>query len=334
MDILSNEEKAAILLLSLEENKAAEVMKHLRPSEIRRIGKYMSRISTIHADTLNTVAKEFITIAKDKGGTLSVQPEAISNLVSRALGEKEAKDMLTEGGFGKSFGNTIAEKLRDIDPKMLQEFTRTEHPQTIALILANLKPESAVIILESFSPEMQVEVAKRMATLKSVPHEFVEEVARTLEKEILSSGSEEQQMGGIKVMSEIINRMNPANESAIMVSLENIDPDLAYQIRGLMFTFDDVLKLDDKSLQELLREVGTEDLAKALKLVEPGQREKIYRNMSKRGAEMLKEDIELMPPTRMSEVEGSQRNIIDAVKKLEAEGKVVLSRGDKEDEFV
>jgi flagellar motor switch protein FliG len=334
METLSNEEKAAIILLSLEENQAAEVMKHLRPSEIRRVGKFMSRISMIHSDTLNTVAKEFITIAKEKGRTLSVQPETTTNIVSKALGEKEAQDIMSDSSFGKAFGNSIVEKLRDIDPKMLMEFTRTEHPQTIALILANMRPEGAAAIMESFSPEMQVEVTKRMATLKSVPHEFVEEVARTLEKEILSGGIEEQQMGGVQVMSEIMNRMNPASENAIMSSLENIDPDLAYQIRGLMFTFEDVLKLDDKSLQEVLREVGTEDLAKALKLVDPGQREKIYRNMSKRGAEMLKEDIELMPPTRMSEVENCQRTIIDAVKKLESEGKIVLSRGDKEDEFV
>jgi flagellar motor switch protein FliG len=181
---------------------------------------------------------------------------------------------------------------------------------------------------------MQVEVTKRMSTLKSVPHEFVEEVARTLEKEILTGGIEEQQMGGVRVMSEIMNRMSPSSENAIMSALENADPDLAYQIRSLMFTFEDVMKLDDKGLQEVLREVSTEDLAKALKLVDPGQRDKIYRNMSKRGAEMLKEDIELMPPTRMSEVETCQRTIIDVVKKLESEGKLQLSRGDKEDEFV
>ena len=135
-------------------------------------------------------------------------------------------------------------------------------------------------------------------------------------------------------MSEIMNRMSPSSENAIMTALENADPDLAYQIRSLMFTFDDVMKLDDKGLQEVLREVSTEDLAKALKLVDPGQRDKIYRNMSKRGAEMLKEDIELMPPTRMSEVETCQRTIIDVVKKLESEGKLQLSRGDKEDEFI
>lgn len=334
MENLTNEEKAAIIILSLEENKAAEVMKHLRPSEIRRVSKYMSRITTIQAETLNTVAKEFISIAKEKGRTLSVQPETTTNIVSKALGEKDAQEMLTDSGFGKAFGNSIVEKLRDIDPKMLMEFTRTEHPQTIALILANLKADNAATIMEGFSPEMQVEVTKRMATLKSVPHEFVEEVAKTLEKEILSGGIEEQQMGGVRVMSEIINRMSPSSESNIMSSLESIEPDLAYQIRSLMFTFDDVLKLDDKALQELLREISTEDLAKSLKAVDSGQREKIYRNMSKRGAEMLKEDIELMPPTRLSEVEGCQRSIIDVVKKLESEGKLVLSRGDKEDEFV
>ena len=334
METLSNEEKAAIILLSLDEDQAAEVMKHLRPSEIRRVGRYMSRISTITAETLSSVSKEFINIAKDKGGMLSVQQETTKNIVSKALGEKDAEVLFADGSFGRGFDNPIIEKLRDIDPKMLSEFTRTEHPQTIALILANLKSEVAASIMEGFSPEMQVEITKRMSSLKSVPQEFVEEVAKTLEKEILSGGIDEQQMGGVRVMSEIINHLSPASENAIMSALENIDPDLAYQIRSLMFTFEDVLKLDDKSLQEVLREVGTEDLAKALKLVDPAQREKIFRNMSKRGAEMLREDIELMPPTRLSEVETSQRAIIDVIKKLETEGKLMLSRGDKEDEFV
>jgi len=334
MESLSNEEKAAIILLSLDETKAAEVMKYLRPAEIRRVGKHMNRISTISDNTLNAVAKEFIGIAKEKGRMLSIHQETAKKIVSRALGDKDAAELFADASFGRSGDNPIVDLLRDIDPKLLLEFMRTEHPQTIALMLANMKPERAATVMEGFSPELQVEITKRMATLKSVPHEFMEEVAKTLEKEFLAGEMEEQQMGGVRVMSEIINRISPNSESTIMAALEDMDPDLAYQIRNCMFTFDDVLKLDDKSLQEVLREVSTEDMARALKLVDPEQREKIYHNMSKRGSEVLKEDIELMPPTRLSEVEASQRTIIDAVKKLEKEGRIVLSRGDKEDEFV
>ncbi|MCX7982184.1 MAG: flagellar motor switch protein FliG [Syntrophales bacterium] len=334
MENLTNEEKAAIILLSLDEQRAAEVMRHLRPSEIKRVGRYMSRISTIPAETINAVAKEFINIAKERGRMLAVQQQTAKNIVARALGEKEAESLFGDASFRYAVDNPIVDKLRDIDPKLLLEFTKTEHPQTIALILANMKPDSAAVVMENMTPAMQVEVTKRMANLKSVPYEFIEEVARTLEKELLSGTVEGQQMGGVRLMADIINRLNPSTEQAIMAALEESDPDLAYQIRSLMFTFEDVLKLDDKSLQEVLREVSSEDLAKALKVVDPAQREKIYRNMSKRGAEMLKEEIDLLPPTRVSEVEKSQRTIVDVVKRLEAEGRIALARGAKEDEFV
>lgn len=155
MENLSNEEKAAIILLSLDEARAAEVMKHLKPAEIRRVGKYMSRISTIPADTLNAVAKEFIGIAKEKGRMLSIRQDTAKNIVSRALGDKDAEAMFSDASFGQTHDNPIVDKLRDIDPKMLLEFMRTEHPQTIALIMANLKPESAAAIMEGFSPELQ-----------------------------------------------------------------------------------------------------------------------------------------------------------------------------------
>ena len=329
-----NDEKAAVILLSLDEDLAAEIMKNLSPSEIRRVGKYMNRITSIPAETLKSVAKEFVVMAKEKGGSLSIRNGITRNIVTKALGEKTADEILSDVTNNKYIDNPITEQLRDIDPKLLMEFTKTEHPQTIALILAHLDPEQAAIMLEGFSSTMQVEITKRMATLKSVPQEFLEDVARTLEKEIVTGNDMEQQVGGIKVMSEILNRMNRSSESAILSSLEDEDAELVAQLKSLMFTFDDVLKLDDKSLQELLREIATEDLSKALKLVDESVREKIYKNMSKRGAEMLKEDIEMMPPTRLSEVEESQRTILDVTKRLESEGKIMILRGYEEDEFV
>lgn len=331
---MMNEEKAAVMILSLDEDLAANVMKNLRPSEIKRIGKYMNRITTIPSETINAVAKEFLVMAREKGGSFAVSDNATKNIVTKALGEKDAQEILTEVAGTKSSDNPITEKLRDIDPKILMEFTRTEHPQTIALILAHLSPEQAAIMLEDFSGPMQTEITKRMATLKSVPQEFLEDVAKTLEKEIVTGNVMEQQIGGIKVMSEILNRMNRNSESAILSALDDEDAELASQLRGLMFTFEDVLKLDDKSLQELLREISSEELAKALKLVDETAREKIYKNMSKRGAEMLKEDIEMMPPIRLSEVEASQREILDVTKRLESEGKILILRGSEEDEFI
>lgn len=330
---MTGEEKAAILLLSLDEDLAASVMKNLRPSEIRRLGKQMSRVSNIPAETIGSVAKEFCTMAKELGGMITVRDGAPKNLMVKALGEKDAETIINQVDSG-TFDNPIIDKLHEIDPKVMAEFTRTEHPQTIALIMVHLKPEKAAQVLEHFSPAIQYEITKRMATLKSVPREFIEEVAKTLEKELITGNSSDLQMGGVQVIADILNRMNRSTENGIMTSLEDSDPELAAQIRNFMFSFEDVLKLDDKSLQELMKDVSAEDLSRALKLVDEGQRDKIFKNMSKRGAEMLKEEISLMPPIRLSEVEASQRKIVETTKRLESEGRILILRGDEKDGFV
>ncbi|HET6489522.1 MAG TPA: flagellar motor switch protein FliG [Syntrophales bacterium] len=332
---MNNEEKAAILLLSLNEEQAAEVMKNLRSSEVRRISKYMSRITSISSKDVQVVAKEFCDLAKEKGGIQSVKEDVAKNIVMRALGPEQAGSIITalDDEKEKFNENPIFEKLRDIDPKLLTDFTKMEHPQTIALILAHLRPEQAAEIMDSLGPEMQIEIVRRMSSLKSVPMELIEDVAQTLEDEIITGASNEKEVGGVKLMADILNRMNRTSESAIISSLDSSDPELAAEIRGLMFTFDDILKLDDRSMQELLREVASEDLSKALKVIDAEGREKVFKNMSKRGADMLKEDIDMMPPIRLSDVEKSQRAILDICKRLEAEGRIQLSR-EGGDEFV
>ncbi|MGE5856514.1 MAG: flagellar motor switch protein FliG, partial [Syntrophaceae bacterium] len=251
---MNSEEKAAILLLSLDEEQAAEVMKNLRSAEVRRISKYMSRITSISASDVQEVAKEFCELAKEKGGILSVKEDVAKNIVLKALGPEQAGSILTalEGEKDKFSENPIFEKLRDIDPRLLKDFTKMEHPQTIALILAHLRTEQAAEIMESLAPEMQIEIVRRMASLKSVPTDLIEDVAQTLESELIAGAASEKEIGGVRLMAEILNRMNRTSESAIISSLDGSDPELAAEIRGLMFTFDDILKLDDRSMQELL----------------------------------------------------------------------------------
>jgi flagellar motor switch protein FliG len=333
-----NEEKVAILLLSLEEELAAKIMKNFSPSEIELIGKQMSRLHSVSLEEVNNVAKEFCTMARQKGGVLPVHGETLRSLIVKAAGEETAHDILTSiertAGYDRSYDNPLMQKLREIDPQLLIDFTRTEHPQTIALILSYVGAEQAAKILESLSPEAQSDIVKRMATLKSVPHEFIVDIAKTLEKEIIVGGVSDLQPGGISMVAEIMNRMNRSTENTVMKSLDETVPEIATEIRKKMFTFEDILKLDDRSIQELLREITTEDLGRSLKIVDEEMRGVIYRNMSKRGAEMLKEDIEMMPPIRLSEIEKSQRIIIDATKKLEAEGKIVILRGEGGDQLV
>ena len=333
-----NEEKVAILLLSLDEELAAKVMKNFSPSEIERIGKQMSRLNSVSLEDVNNVAKEFCTLARQRGGVLPVHGDTLRKLIIKAAGEEKAHDILASIartlGNETPYDNPLIQKLQEIDPQILIDFTRTEHPQTIALILSYVGTEQAVGILEGLSPEMQSDIVKRMSTLKSVPHEFVEDIAKTLEKEIIVGGISDLQPGGVAMVAEILNWVNRNTENTIMKSLDDTVPEIAAEIRKKMFSFEDILKMDNKSIQELLREVTTEDLGRALKIVDDEMRGVIFRNMSKRGAEMLKEDIEMMPPIRLSEIEKSQRIILDATKKLEAEGKIVLMRGEGGDQFV
>ncbi len=334
-----NEEKAALLLLTLEEETAAEIMKNFTAVEISRIGEQMKRISNakISGREVNIIAREFCELASEEGRILAMQDNVTESIIVRALGEEKAQGILNkiEVEGHRNLENPISKRLSKVDPKILVDFTRMEHPQTIALILAHLKRQQAAEALEKFPAEMRIEIVKRMATLGSVPHEVIKEIAQTLETEIFISGTTaDQQVGGVGMAAEIMNLLGRESEATIMESLDEIDPNMAEEIRSLMFTFEDVLALDDRDMQELLREISSEDLARALKIVDEEMREKVYGNMTKRGAEMLKEDIELMPPTRLSEVENSQRSILDIVKRLEGEDKIVIKRGAEEDKFV
>jgi flagellar motor switch protein FliG len=298
----------------------------------------MSRLDSVSIDEVSNVAKEFCNLARQKGGVLPVNGDTLRNLIVKAAGADAAHDILVNiertAPHGESYNNPLIQKLQDIDPQILIDFTKTEHPQTIALILSYMEIEQAANVLEGLSPELTSDIIKRMATLKSVPHEFIADIAKTLEKEIIVGGVSNLQPGGITLVADIMNKMNRSTENAIMKSLDDNVPEIAAEIRKKMFTFEDILKLDDRSIQELLREVATEDLGRALKVVDEEMRGVIFKNMSKRGAEMLKEDIEMMPPIRLSEIEKSQRIIIDATKKLEGEGKIVIIRGEGGDQFV
>ena len=332
---MTNEEKAAIMLISLDEELAANVMRNLNPSEIRRVGTSMDRLSSVSDEKISAVAKEFCSLAKESGNRIvSIKDDFTKNLITKALGAEQARDLLgvMEKDNFRPSTNPIVDKLRDVSPRVLLEFTKMEHPQTIALILAHLRPEQAAEILENLPSDRQGEIVSRIATLKSVPHGFIDEMAKALEEELVLGGGNEEQFGGIGMMAEILNKMSVSSEGEILDSLEKVNPDLVGEIRNLMFTFDDIFRLDSKSMRELVQEIGGEDWARALKIVDSDMREIVFQSMSKRGADMLREDLELMPPTRLSEVEQSQRKIIDAVKKLEIEGKVVVSRGGEEED--
>jgi flagellar motor switch protein FliG len=332
---MTNEEKAAILLLLLDEEIASQVMKNLTKAEVRRIGKHMGRITSISTKEAQVVAKEFCDLVKDKGGIFSVGVNQARNIVMKALGPENAGGMLNDMKTEDDPLDEIPafEKLKDMDPKLLVDFTRTEHPQTVALILAQLRPDRAADVLDHLTPETQLEVVRRMANLKSVPKDVIEDVAKTLETEVMTNSAGQKEIGGVRKMAEILKNMKRDSENNIINAIDGTDPDLAAEIRGMMFTFDDLLQIDDRGMQELLKELSSEDLSRALKVVDEEARGKVYRNMSKRGADMIREEIEMMPPTRLSDVEKSQRIILEIAKRLESEGRILIIRRD-EDQFV
>ena len=334
---MTNEEKAALVLLSLGEETAASVMKNLETDEIRRVGKWMNNLTGSSRKDIEYAAREFNALVTGKDeGVLSVQENYVENVILKALGETRGKEFIKtiESESFLSSGGPIIEKLRNADPRLLADFTKTEHPQTIALILSYLRPEQVAEIMENLPPDRQQNIIKRIATLGSVPREFLEEMTKTLESEMIRGGESEEHAGGIQVIAEILNRMSRASEKGILESLEETEPELVTEIRNRMFTFDDIFKLDNRSMRVLLEEVDREDLPRALKVVDDETKEKVFDNLSKRAAEMLREDISLMPPIRLSEVERSQRAIIDIAKRLESEDKITFSGSGQKDEFV
>ncbi len=333
---MTKEEKAAVLLLSLDEEVAADVMKNLASDEIRRVGKCMAALSGVANEDVGSVAREFCSLAKEKGNRImSAQGSAVENIVLKALGEVKGKELLKtieDGSF--LMESPIIETLRNTDTRVLIDSTKMEHPQTMALILAHLRPEQTSEIMEGFSPDKQEDIAKRIATLGGVPREFIEDMARTLESEMISARDSGEEIGGVKMLAEILNRMSRSNENRILEAIEKANADLAADIRNFMFTFDDIFKLDDRSMRILLEDVDREVLACALKIVDSELREKIFKNMSKRAAGMLREDIEVMPPKRLSEVEKNQKTIIETTKRLEDEEKITTATGHEDDVFV
>ncbi|MBW2647639.1 MAG: flagellar motor switch protein FliG [Deltaproteobacteria bacterium] len=333
---MSGEEKAAALLLSLDEEVAADVMKRLAPDEIRRVGKYMAGLSEVANEDIGIVAREFCLLAKEKdNGIMSVRGSLVEGVASKALGEVKGKKLLKTNEDKKLFiESPIIENLRNTDTRMLINSTKMEHPQTVALLLAHLRPEQTAEIMEQFPPDKQEDIAKRIATLGSVPREFMEDMVRTLESEMIGKRDSGEQIGGARMLAEILNRMSQSNENRILESIEDTNAELAADIRNLMFTFDDILELDNVSMRVLLEAIDREVLACALKIIDSEMRGKIFKNMSKRAAEMLKEDIEVMPPKRLSEVEKNQRTIIETAKKLKDEEKITIAVGNEDDILV
>lgn len=323
---ISGKEKAAVLLVSLGPELSASVFKHLREEEIEDLTLAIAGLKRIQPELRDEVMEEFrdlITAREfiEQGGI-----DYARQLLEKALGAERAEEIIKR--LTASLAVRPFDFARKTDPSQLLNFIQNEHPQTIALILSYLHPEQAGLILSSLSPELQVDVARRVAKLDRTTPEVLQEIESTLEQRLSAFAMDDYTVaGGIESIVDILNMVDRATEKTILDSLEEEEPELAEEIRKRMFVFEDIILLSDRAVQVVLRQVDTHDVALALKTASEDVTEKIFRNMSKRAAQMLKEDMEYMGPVRLREVEDAQQRIVNVIRQLEDSGEIIIARG-------
>lgn len=325
--------RSAILMLALGEDEAAEVMKFLGPKEVQKLGSAMASLKSVGREQVETVVTEFLTEAEQNSNLGLDSDEYIRSVLTKALGEDKASNLLNR--ILQSRDASGIESLKWMDAPTVAEFIKNEHPQIIATILVHLEPDQASEIIGFFTDRMRQDVMLRIATLDGVKPIALRELNDVMTK--LLTGNEnikKQTMGGIKVAANIMNFMSGDNEASVMEGLKSYDDDMAQKIMDEMFVFDNIMEIDDKGIQIMLKEVQSETLIIALKGTTEEMREKIFKNMSTRAAEMMKEDLESKGPVRLSEVEAQQKQILQIVRRLADEGQIMLGGKGGDDQYV
>ena len=321
---LTGPQKTAILILALGDAFASEVFKKLERTEITAVSRAMAKLDTVSKEQAEDVLKEFnqaMTIGKEMlyGG-----PEQVRKIISSNLDSDTARYILDELDFDS--GPVPFKELGNVSPKILAQILRNEHPQTLALILGHLPPENAGNLLQNMSAGVRAEVLVRLAKLEAVAEEMLVEVDRVLQSQLIAIGGKEgRKVGGVSSVAEILNAIDRATEEEIMADIEEESAQLAEEIKQLMFVFEDILKIDDRGIREVLKEISNEDLTVSLKTAPEELREKFFKNLSERAGNMIREDLEIMGPVKLSEVEAAQQNIVKQVRRLEAEGRIVIA---------
>ena len=316
-------EKAAILLVSLGEEQAAEVLKHLGPREVQKIGHAMAALKSVPRTRVETVLDDFNKTAEESAAMHVDSDAYVRSVLTKALGDDKASNLISRILQG---GDTAGiEGLKWMDAPTVADLIKNEHPQIIATILVHLDHDQASDILNQFTERLRNDVVLRIATLEGIQPAALKELNDVMLR-ILSGSSniKKAAMGGVRPVAEILNFMGSANETAVVDAIREYDPDLAQKILDEMFVFENLNDIDDRSIQLLLREIQSDSLILAMKGASPELREKIFKNMSQRAAEMLREDLEARGPVRLSEVENEQKEILKIVRRLADEGQIVL----------
>ena len=323
---MTGPKKAAILLLALGEDAAADVMKNLEEAEIQQVGYYMTRFTDVSPEELDIVLEEFYrnSVMTDDGVNISSSPDFVKNALTKALGADRAKELSDNLRAGEEEAGL--EALRYAEPIMISNYIRTEHPQTIALILSYLKnAEQSSAVLREMPESLQADILYRMAVIESIPPGVISEMNEVLTEEMKTAGSMATSVGGVEPVAEILNSVDKATETRILSSIEETNPELAEQIRELMFTFEDMALIDAKQMQLVMKDVDQADMVLALKTASDAVKELIFGSMSSRAAEMVREDLENLGPAKLSDVEAAQQKIIKVVKKLEEAGTISIA---------
>jgi flagellar motor switch protein FliG len=320
--------RGAILMLALGENEASEVMKHLGPREVQKLGAAMTTLKSIGHEDVETVLDQFLTIA-DQNSSLGLDSDDyVRSVLNKALGDDKASGLI--GRILQERDASGIESLKWMDPQTVAEFIRNEHPQIIATILVHLERDQASEVIGHFAPRLRSDVMLRIATLDGVKPTALKELNDVLTKLLTGNESlKKKSMGGVRTAAEIMNFMSGENETSVMEDLKSYDDDMAQKIMDEMFVFDNIIDIDDQGIQTMLREVQSETLIIALKGATEELREKIFKNMSTRAAEMMREDLENKGPVRLSEVETQQKEILQIIRRLADEGQIMLgAKGD------
>lgn len=329
---MTNQQKAAILFITLGPEYSAMLFKHMNDEEIEKLTLEIANQKQVSPEQKRAVISEFYQMAMAKNYLSSGGLEYAQNVLEKALGSEKASAIISR--LTTSLQVRPFDFLHKTDPSQLLNFIQNEHPQTIALIMAYLDPDQAATILASLPTERQAEVAKRIAIMDRTSPDVLREVERVLERKLSALVTQDfTDAGGVKAIVEVLNRVDRATEKGIVDALEVDNPELTEEIKKLMFVFEDIVMIDDRSLQMVLREVDTKDLSLALKATNSDVQGKVFKNMSKRAGDMLREEIEFMGPVKIRDVEEAQQRIVNVIRRLEEKGEIVISRG-KGDEMI
>jgi flagellar motor switch protein FliG len=323
---LNGKQKVAILIISLGQEASVKLLKMLDEEEIEEITLEIANFKKVDPGLQEEILMDFYNLAIAQDYIMSGGVDYARNILEDALGSGRADEII--GRLSSFLRVTPFDFLKHTDAKQLLSFIQNEHPQTIALIMSYLDPENAAPVLSGLPPEIQVDVSQRIANMDRTSPEVIREVERVLEQKVSAVMTTEiVQAGGVKNLVEVLNRVDRSTEKSIMENLEDSDPELADEVKRLMFVFEDVKLLDDRAIQTVLGQADKKDLALALKGVSDDVRDKIMRNMSKRAAASLQEDMDFMGPVRLKDVEDAQQRVVNIIRRLEDSGEIIIERG-------